>query len=65
VLAEAIRRGGTSISDYRDGLGRSGSFQLAHAVYGRAGEPCLRCRTRIRARVVVGRSTFYCPGCQR
>jgi formamidopyrimidine-DNA glycosylase len=65
VLAEAIRRGGSSINDYRDGLGRSGSFQLAHAVYDRAGEPCVRCRTRIRTRVVVGRSTFYCPGCQR
>jgi len=65
VLADAIRGGGSSISDYRDGLGRSGWFQLAHAVYDRAGEPCVRCGARIRVRVVVGRSTFYCPGCQR
>ena len=65
VLAEAIRRGGSSISDYRDGLGREGWFQLDHCVYDRAGEPCPGCRTPIRARVLVGRSTFYCPRCQR
>ncbi len=65
VLAEAIRRGGSSISDYRDGLGRSGWFQLRHGVYDRAGEPCRRCATVIRVRVVCGRSTFYCPNCQR
>jgi formamidopyrimidine-DNA glycosylase len=64
VLAEAIRRGGSSISDYRDGLGRPGWFQLRHRVYDRAGEPCARCATSIRARVIVGRSSFYCPRCQ-
>jgi formamidopyrimidine-DNA glycosylase len=64
VLADAIRRGGSSISDYRDGLGRRGWFQLRHRVYDRAGEPCGRCRTAIRARVIVGRSSFYCPRCQ-
>jgi formamidopyrimidine-DNA glycosylase len=65
VLAEAIRRGGSSISDYRDGLGRSGWFQLRHQVYDRAGEPCRRCTTPIRGRLVCGRSSFYCPRCQR
>jgi formamidopyrimidine-DNA glycosylase len=64
VLADAIRRGGSSISDYRDGLGRQGWFQLRHRVYGRAGEPCRRCGAPIRTRVIVGRSTFYCPRCQ-
>lgn len=64
VLAEAIRRGGSSISDYRDGLGRRGWFQLRHRVYDRAGEPCRRCATPIRTRVIVGRSSFYCPACQ-
>ncbi len=64
VLEEAIRRGGSSISDYRDGLGRPGWFQLRHRVYDRAGEPCRRCRGPIRARVIVGRSSFYCPRCQ-
>jgi formamidopyrimidine-DNA glycosylase len=64
VLAEAIRRGGSSISDYRDGLGQRGWFQLRHRVYDRAGEPCRRCGTAIRSCVIVGRSSFYCPRCQ-
>jgi formamidopyrimidine-DNA glycosylase len=65
VLADAIRGGGSSISDYRDGLGRAGAFQLRHLVYDRAGAPCRRCGTPIRRLVHGGRSTFYCPRCQR
>ena len=65
VLEEAIRRGGSSISDYRDGLGRAGEFQLRHHVYDRAAEPCRRCGARIRKSVHAGRSSFYCPRCQR
>jgi formamidopyrimidine-DNA glycosylase len=65
VLDEAIARGGSSISDYRDGFDRAGSYQDDHLVYDRAGEPCRRCATPIRAVVVVGRSSFYCPTCQR
>ena len=65
VLAAAIRAGGSSISDYRDGRGQPGWFQLRHQVYDRGGEPCRRCATPIRTQVVVGRSSFYCPRCQR
>jgi formamidopyrimidine-DNA glycosylase len=65
VLEHAIACGGSSISDYRDGFGRFGSYQLQHRVYGRGGKPCLRCGARIRALVIVGRSSFYCPSCQR
>lgn len=65
VLVAAIRRGGSSISDYRDGLGREGWFQLDHQVYDRAGALCRACGTRIRVHTVVGRSTFYCPRCQQ
>jgi formamidopyrimidine-DNA glycosylase len=65
VLADAICRGGSSIADYRDGNGRRGWFQLEHRVYDRAGAPCTRCGTPIRARVLGGRSTFYCRCCQR
>ena len=65
VLAAAIERGGSSISDYRDGLGRAGKFQLRHQVYDRAGEPCRRCGASIRRRADAGRSSFYCPSCQR
>jgi formamidopyrimidine-DNA glycosylase len=64
VLAEAIDCGGSSISDYRDGDGRPGYFQLRLDVYDRTGEPCRRCGTKIRSRVLSGRSTFYCPRCQ-
>ena len=65
VLGEAIAGGGSSISDYVDGLGRSGWFQLQHQVYDRGGEPCRRCGTAIRQCVIVGRSSFFCPRCQR
>ena len=65
VLAEAIACGGSSISDYRDGFERFGSYQRRHCVYDRAGEPCRACGARVRSLVLVGRSTFYCPACQR
>lgn len=65
VLAGAIARGGSSISDYRDGFARVGAYQHEHQVYDRAGEPCVRCGAVIRACVVTGRSSFYCPRCQR
>ena len=65
VLTEAIDLGGSSISDYRDGEGRPGYFQLRLGVYGRNGQPCPRCAIPIRSRVLAGRSSFYCPACQR
>lgn len=65
VLEEAIREGGTTLNDFTDGEGAPGEFQLALAVYGREGEECPRCRATIRRVVQAGRSTFYCPGCQR
>ncbi len=65
VLADAVELGGSSISDYRDANGRPGSFQVRHAVYDRAGKPCVACATPIKRVVVAGRSTFYCPRCQR
>jgi formamidopyrimidine-DNA glycosylase len=65
VLREAIRQGGTTLSDFRDSEGNAGYFQVALRVYGRKGEPCRTCRATIRAQVVGGRSTFYCPKCQR
>ena len=65
VLATAVRLGGSSISDYRDGSGRPGYFQQRLRVYDRAGQPCVRCRTAVRRTVHAGRSSFYCPTCQR
>jgi formamidopyrimidine-DNA glycosylase len=65
VLTGAIRLGGSSISDYRDGAGKPGYFQLRLRVYDRAGKPCPRCRMPVRRTVHAGRSSFYCPNCQR
>ena len=65
VLKEAIRLGGSSISDYVDADGEEGFFQLRHRVYGREGEPCLVCKTPIKRTVIVGRSSHYCPKCQK
>jgi formamidopyrimidine-DNA glycosylase len=65
VLKEAIALGGSSISDYVDADGEEGFFQLRHRVYGREGEPCLVCKTPIKRVVIAGRSSHYCPRCQK
>jgi formamidopyrimidine-DNA glycosylase len=65
VLQEAITLGGSSISDYVDADGEEGLFQLQHRVYGREGEACLVCKTPIKRVVIVGRSSHYCPKCQK
>jgi formamidopyrimidine-DNA glycosylase len=65
VLQEAIALGGSSISDYVDADGEEGFFQLQHRVYGREGEPCLVCKTPIKRIVLAGRSSHYCPKCQK
>ena len=65
VLSEAIALGGSSISDYVDADGEEGVFQLQHRVYGREGEPCLVCKTPIKRVVIGGRSSHYCPKCQK
>jgi formamidopyrimidine-DNA glycosylase len=65
VLREAISLGGSSISDYVDADGEEGFFQLQHRAYGREDEPCLVCKTPIRRVVLVGRSSHYCPKCQK
>jgi formamidopyrimidine-DNA glycosylase len=65
VLRHAIRLGGSSVSDYVDADGARGFFQLEHKVYRRTGQPCLVCATPIRRITLVGRSTHFCPHCQR
>jgi formamidopyrimidine-DNA glycosylase len=65
VWHEAIEAGGSSVSNYVDADGEEGFFQLEHRVYGREGEPCLKCGTPIRRIVLAGRSSHYCPRCQR
>lgn len=65
VLKEAIRLGGSSVSDYVDADGEEGFFQLQHRVYGREHEPCLVCKTSIKRVVIAGRSSHYCLLCQK
>ena len=67
VLVEAIAAGGSSLRDYRQADGELGYFQHRFDVYGREGEPCRRpgCGGTIRRLVQSGRSSFYCPQCQR
>ncbi|MEJ1970736.1 MAG: bifunctional DNA-formamidopyrimidine glycosylase/DNA-(apurinic or apyrimidinic site) lyase [Rhizomicrobium sp.] len=78
VLREAIRAGGSSLRDHKRTDGELGMFQHNFAVYGRAGKPCpgpasssaapslsKKCNGTIKRIVQAGRSTFYCPSCQR
>ncbi|KFI33298.1 5-hydroxymethyluracil DNA glycosylase [Haematobacter missouriensis] len=67
VLARAIEAGGSSLRDYRQADGELGYFQHSFRVYGREGLPCLRpgCAGTVRRVVQSGRSSFFCPVCQR
>ena len=67
VIVEAIDAGGSSISDFVNVEGDLGYFSHSFQVYGREGEPCLSegCESTIRRIVQSGRSSFYCPDCQR
>ncbi len=67
VLTEAIAAGGSTLRDYAQADGALGYFQHRFRVYGREGEPCLNdlCIGVIARKMQAGRSTFYCPVCQR
>lgn len=65
ILRQAIAHRGTTFRDYRTLLGPGGD-NFAHLdCYGRSGEPCRRCGTEMRSRVLDARNTTYCPACQR
>lgn len=65
VLQEGIENNGTSIKDYIDGEGNRGSNQDNLRVYGRDGEPCIKCARIIERKVIGGRSSHFCPKCQK
>jgi formamidopyrimidine-DNA glycosylase len=65
TLSDAIAAGGSSIRDYVHSDGGAGCFQVECAVYDRDGQPCRRCDGRVRAIRQAGRTTYYCPDCQR
>ena len=65
VLKQAIKLGGSSVSDYVDADGVRGFFQLRHKVYQRSGEACRDCGKPIQRITLAGRSTHFCPTCQK
>lgn len=65
TLRDALAAGGSTLRDFMHADGEPGYFQQSYFVYGRAGEPCRVCATPIRSRRLGGRSTFFCPLCQR
>ncbi|TCO81424.1 DNA-(apurinic or apyrimidinic site) lyase [Plasticicumulans lactativorans] len=65
VLTQAIEAGGTTLRDFVGSEGRPGYFRQSLRVYERAGAPCRRCGTPLRAVRLGQRSSYYCPHCQR
>ncbi len=65
VLKEAIRSGGSTLRDYVRSDGDVGHFQHSFKVYGREKEPCVSCGSSIKRIVQQGRSTYFCPKCQK
>jgi len=65
ILKKAIKLGGSSVSDFRDSGGGKGKFQKEFKVYRRQGQKCFVCQTKIKRQKVAGRSTHFCPKCQK
>ncbi|MFZ5647932.1 MAG: bifunctional DNA-formamidopyrimidine glycosylase/DNA-(apurinic or apyrimidinic site) lyase [Bacillota bacterium] len=65
VLAEGIANRGTTLRDYVDGMGQAGSNQNALRVYDREGKPCLLCGQPVSRIRLGGRSSYFCPRCQK
>ena len=67
VLGEAVEAGGSTLRDFANADGGQGYFQHRFDVYGREGKPCLGdgCKGVVKRFVQAGRSTFWCPGCQK
>ena len=65
ILTLAIAEKGSTLQDYRDAEGKAGNFQFFHKVYDRKGEPCVLCGTPVRMTRLGGRSSHFCPKCQR
>ena len=65
VLTKSIGSGGTTFSDFRDLEGENGNFGLQTNVYRRTGKECHKCRNLIERKKITGRSTHWCPKCQK
>lgn len=65
VIEEAVAQGGTTIRDYATPSGDFGYFAVQLQVYGKGGEPCPKCSTELKDTRITGRTTVWCPHCQR
>ncbi len=65
ILDESIKKGGSTLKDYAKVSGEKGYFQNSFNVYGREAQPCLSCGNAIVKITQGGRSSFYCPNCQK
>jgi formamidopyrimidine-DNA glycosylase len=65
ILERAIVMRGSSVADFLDVEGQPGEYQRHHRVYGREEKPCFRCKRRIKRVIVAGRSSYFCPQCQK
>lgn len=65
VLQSAIQQGGTTLKDFKKPSGQPGYFRIALQVYGRAGKPCTRCKSKLTSIRIGQRNTVYCPRCQK
>jgi formamidopyrimidine-DNA glycosylase len=65
VMQKAIKHKGTSFSNYVNSEGNTGNFQKYLQVYGRVGKPCLLCKTELKKIKIAGRTSSYCPKCQK
>lgn len=65
VLAQAVEKGGSTIRSYSNAFGEDGTMQEEHQIYGKTGQPCLRCGTPIEKIQLGGRGTHFCPHCQK
>ncbi len=64
ILRRSITLGGTTLRDYRNAANQPGQFAEKLLAYGRAGQPCHRCRTPLRSAQIAARTTVFCPVCQ-
>jgi formamidopyrimidine-DNA glycosylase len=65
TLARALELGGSTLRDFRDAHGMAGAFQTEARVYGREGQPCVRCDGTVKRIVQGQRATYFCAGCQK
>jgi len=65
TLARALALGGSTLRDFRDAHGMDGEYQAEALVYGRAGQPCVRCEGTVKRIVQGQRATYFCPRCQK